>query len=111
MNTGTDYLDMNADIKYYDISNFNKNTNKPIKPEMNYKIPGLLKEELPNTEIIVGIFNGPTSYIPNCSNEEKIAKSKGTKKNVVKFLESSDYSLALKTKRPIYKKTNSIQVK
>lgn len=101
---------MNGDIKYYDTLNFNKNTNKPIKPRMNCKIPWLLKEELANTETIVGIFNGPKSYILNCSNEEKITKSKGTKKNVVKYLESSDYSLALKTKRP-YIKNKKFQVK
>ena len=65
------YSYLNDDIKYYDISNFDKNTNKPIKPGINCKIPGLLKDELANTEIKEDIFNGPKSYILNCSNGDK----------------------------------------
>lgn len=78
------YVDMNDNTEFYDTSNFDKNINKPIKLGIHCKIPGLLKAELANTEIKEGIFDGPKAYILTCPNGEKIKKSKGTKKNIVK---------------------------
>ena len=43
---------------------------------MHCKLPGLLKDELANTEIKEGIFDGPKAYILTCSNSEKIKKMK-----------------------------------
>ena len=78
------YVDMNDNIEFYDTSNFDKSINKPIKSGIHCKLPGLLKDELANTEIKEGIFGGPKAYFPTCFNGEKIKKSKGTKKNIVK---------------------------
>ena len=78
------YADINDDIEFYDTSNFDKNINKPIKSGMHCKLPGLLKDELANTERKEGIFDGTKAYVLTCSNREKIKKSKGTKKNIVK---------------------------
>ena len=78
------YVDMNYNIEFYDTSNFDKNIDKPVKLGMHCKIPGLLKDELANTEIKEGIFDGPKAYFLTCFNGEKIKKSKGTKKNIVK---------------------------
>ena len=89
------YVDMNDNIEFYDTSNFDKNIDKPVKLGMHCKIPGLLKDELANTELKEGIFDGPKAYFLTCFNGEKIKKSKGTKKN---------YELELKRKRPNYKK-------
>ena len=61
------YIDMNNGIDFYDTSNLTKTLKKPIKPEIHYKIPGLLKDELANTEIVEGIFDGPKAYILTCS--------------------------------------------
>ena len=47
---------MNEDIEFYDTSNFDKNTNKPITLGMHCGIPGLLKDELENTKIKEGIL-------------------------------------------------------
>ena len=63
--------------------NFDKNINKPIKPRMHCKLPGLLKDELANTEIKEGIFDDTKAYILTCSNSEKIKKW-ATKKTIVK---------------------------
>ena len=51
---------------------------------MHCKLPGLLKDELANTDRKEGIFDGTKAYVLTCSNREKIKKSKGTKKNIVK---------------------------
>ena len=40
-------------------------------------------------------FDGPKAYIITFSNGEKITKSKGTEKNVLKLLKASDYALVL----------------
>ena len=69
-------VDMNDNTEFYDTSNFDKNINKPIKLGIHCKIPGLLKDELANTEIKEGIFDGPKAYILTCPNGEKIKKIK-----------------------------------
>ena len=47
---------MNEDIEFYDTSNFDKNTNKPITLGIHCDMPGLLKDELENTKIKEGIL-------------------------------------------------------
>ena len=42
---------MNEGIEFYDTSNFDKNTNKPITLGMHSDIPKLSEDELENTEI------------------------------------------------------------
>ena len=41
---------------------------------MHCKLPGLLKDELANTEIKEGVFDDTKAYILTCSNSEKIKK-------------------------------------
>ena len=76
------YKDMNYHIKYIDSSNFDKNTDKPITPNKNRKVPLLLKDEYAEDPIITFVGSSSKAYTKKHTHDKNTTKARGVKSNV-----------------------------
>ena len=72
------YIEVNKKTEHFDISNFDMNTEKLIKPRLNEKVLGVLKFENSDKPIKIIIVKASKTYIEICVNGYEI-KPKGLK--------------------------------
>ena len=62
------YIEVNKKTEHFDISNFDMNTEKLIKPGLNEKVLGVLKFENSDKPIKIIIVKASKTYIEICVN-------------------------------------------
>ena len=93
------YIEVNKKTEHFDISNFDMNTEKLIKPRLNEKVLGVLKFENRDKPIKIIIVKASKTYIEICVNGYEI-KAKGLKKGFKKDVKRDDFNKTLITEKP-----------